>query len=40
MEPGYFRPGSEELVAWAVENARGRLTTLEEFFGKHPLQLA
>ncbi|KAL2021184.1 hypothetical protein VTK56DRAFT_7490 [Thermocarpiscus australiensis] len=39
-EFGYFGPDSEKLVAWAVENVRGRLTTLEEYLEKHPLQLA
>ena len=33
-------PDGEELVAWAAENARGRLTTLEEYLEAHPLQLA
>ena len=37
---GYFGPDSEKLVAWAVENARGRLSTLEEYFETNPLQLA
>jgi uncharacterized protein YbjT (DUF2867 family) len=38
-EFGYFGPGSEDLIAWATENARGRLSTLEEYFEAHPLQL-
>lgn len=38
-EFGYFGPGSEELVAWAVENARGRLSTFEEYLEAHPFQL-
>lgn len=38
-EYGYFGPGTEKLVAWAAGNARGRLTTLEEYFVAHPLQL-
>lgn len=38
-EFGYYGPGTEELVAWAVANARGRLSTLEEYFERHPLQL-
>ncbi|KAF7543405.1 hypothetical protein G7Z17_g10760 [Cylindrodendrum hubeiense] len=38
-EYGYFGPLSKELVAWAAENARGRLSTLEEYFEAHPLQL-
>ena len=37
---GYFGPDSENLVAWAAENARGgRLSTLEEYLEVHPLQL-
>jgi uncharacterized protein YbjT (DUF2867 family) len=39
-EFGYFGPGTEKLVACAVENARGRLSTLEEYFEAHPLRLA
>lgn len=39
-EFGYFGPGTKELVEWAVENARGRLSSLEEFLEAHPLQLA
>lgn len=35
----YFGPDSEKLVAWAAENARGRLTTLEEYLEARPLQL-
>lgn len=39
-EFGYFgRQDAEELVSWAVENARGRPSTLEEFFEAHPLHL-
>ncbi|TGO17639.1 hypothetical protein BTUL_0016g01080 [Botrytis tulipae] len=38
-EFGYWGPGSEEKVAWAVENARGKLATLEEFLKAHPYQL-
>ncbi|KAF7952372.1 uncharacterized protein EAE97_001869 [Botrytis byssoidea] len=38
-EFGYWSPGSEEKVAWAVENARGKLATLEEFLEAHPYQL-
>ena len=39
-EYSYFGPGAEELVAWAVENARGeKLTTLDKFFEKHPFRL-
>jgi len=39
-EFGYWGPGSEKLVAWAIENSRGALTTLEEYFQENPLQLA
>lgn len=38
-EFGYFGPNSEKLVVWAAENARGRVTTLEEYLEAHPLQL-
>ena len=39
-EFGYFGPDTKELVAWAAESARGRLSTLEEYLEAHPLQLA
>ena len=39
-EFGYFGRESKKLVAWAVENSRGRLSTFEEFMEAHPLQLA
>lgn len=39
-EFGSYGPDSEKLVAWAAENARGRLSTLEEYLETHPLQLA
>lgn len=38
-EFGYHGPDSEKLIAWAADNARGRLSTLEEFLQAHPLQL-
>ncbi|MCJ1394923.1 hypothetical protein MMC18_007803 [Xylographa bjoerkii] len=38
-ESGLFGPDSENLVAWAAENARGRLSTFEEYLEAHPLQL-
>ena len=38
-ETGYFGPESEELVAWAAENARGELGTFEEYLEAHPLRL-
>lgn len=38
-ETGYFGPESGELVAWAAENARGRLGTFEEYLEAHPLRL-
>lgn len=37
---GYFGPESRELVAWAAENARGKLSTFEEYLEAHPFQLA
>ncbi len=39
-EFGSYGPDSKKLVAWAAENARGRLSTLEEYFERHPLELA
>ena len=39
-EFGEYGPDTEKLVAWAAENARGKLTTMEEFFKAHPLQLS
>ena len=39
-EFGYWGPDSREQAAWAAENARGRLSTLKEYFETHPLQLA
>ncbi|KAH8698924.1 hypothetical protein BGW36DRAFT_426607 [Talaromyces proteolyticus] len=38
-EFGYYGPSSKELVAWAVENARGKLSTFEEYLDAHPLHL-
>ncbi|OQU95923.1 hypothetical protein CLAIMM_02078 [Cladophialophora immunda] len=38
-EFGYFGPKSEELVAWAAANARGKLSTFEEFLVRHPYEL-
>jgi uncharacterized protein YbjT (DUF2867 family) len=38
-EFGYFGPDSEKLVAWAAGNARGKLSTFEEYMEAHPLQL-
>lgn len=34
---GYYGPKTKELVAWAAENARGRVHTLEEYLKKNPL---
>ncbi|KAI1084762.1 hypothetical protein F5B20DRAFT_591785 [Whalleya microplaca] len=39
-EFGYYGPDSEKLVAWAAENARGKLSTFEEYLEAHPLQIA
>lgn len=39
-EFGYYGPEPEKLIAWAAENARGRLSTFEEFLEAHPFQLA
>ena len=36
---GYYGPQTEELVEWTAKQARGKLTTLEEYFAKSPLHL-
>ncbi|KAK5944473.1 hypothetical protein PMZ80_003755 [Knufia obscura] len=36
---GYYGAETESLVAWAGENARGKLTTFEEYLEKNPLSL-
>ncbi|KAK5079988.1 NmrA-like domain-containing protein 1 [Lithohypha guttulata] len=36
---GYYGADTEELVAWAVKNARGEVTTFEEYLEKNPLDL-
>ncbi|KAL5371263.1 hypothetical protein DPSP01_014388 [Paraphaeosphaeria sporulosa] len=38
-EIGYFGPDSRKLVAWTVANARGKLSTFEEYLDAHPLKL-
>jgi uncharacterized protein YbjT (DUF2867 family) len=38
-DTGYFGPDSENLVAWAANNARGKLSTFEEYLEAHPLRL-
>ncbi len=36
---GYFGLQTKELVDWAARNARGELTTFEEYLADHPLNL-
>ncbi|KAL8832273.1 MAG: hypothetical protein Q9191_000372 [Dirinaria sp. TL-2023a] len=36
---GYWGPSSNEDVEWTIQQARGKLTTLEEYLKKHPLSL-
>ncbi|GLA13357.1 hypothetical protein AnigIFM62618_010346 [Aspergillus niger] len=36
---GYYGDGTEEKVKWSAEQARGELTTLEEYLRKYPLNL-
>ncbi len=36
---GYYGPDTERLVAWAVENARGKVNTFEEYLMENPLPL-
>lgn len=38
-EFGYFGPEESNLVAWAAENARGKVGTLEEFFEREKVVL-
>jgi uncharacterized protein YbjT (DUF2867 family) len=38
-EFGYYGPDTEKQVAWAAEQARGTLSTFEEYLAAHPLQL-
>ena len=38
-EFGFFGPDEKNLIAWAAKNARGRLSTFEEYLQAHPLQL-
>lgn len=33
---GYYGPETEEVVDWARDHTRGKLTTLEEYFKMHP----
>ncbi|EPY52531.1 NmrA family protein [Schizosaccharomyces cryophilus OY26] len=37
---GYYGPQTKELVTQTAANARGKLTTLEEYFAEHPLNLS
>ncbi len=36
---GYYGPGTAEKVEWSAKQARGKLSTLEEFLEKHPYKL-
>ncbi|PNS15605.1 hypothetical protein CAC42_864 [Sphaceloma murrayae] len=36
---GYWGPGTEDKVAWSAAQARGKLTTLEEYLRARPLSL-
>ena len=38
-EFGYFGPGEDKEVAWAVQNVKGKLATFEEFLERNPVQL-
>jgi hypothetical protein len=37
QEFGYYGPQTKALVAWAAENARGKVHTLEEYLTENPL---
>ena len=36
-EYGYYGPETKEKVAWTAQQARGKLTTLDEYLEKRPL---
>ena len=36
---GYYGANSEEQVEWSAKQARGKLTTLEEYLEREPLKL-
>jgi uncharacterized protein YbjT (DUF2867 family) len=36
---GYYGPQTEEKVEWTAQNARGKLTTFEEYITKNPIHL-
>ena len=36
---GYYGENTEEKVKWSAEQARGKLTTLDEYFKANPLKL-
>ncbi|CAI7641708.1 unnamed protein product [Penicillium manginii] len=38
-KPGYYGPQSKELVEWTVKQARGKLTSLEEFVEEHAKEM-
>jgi hypothetical protein len=37
---GYYGAQTQERVEWSVQNARGKLSTLEEYLTRNPLRLA
>ena len=39
-EFGYWGPDTKKLIAWASENARGKLSTLDDYLEAHSPQLA
>jgi uncharacterized protein YbjT (DUF2867 family) len=36
---GYYGPQTKDLVEWTAQNARGKLTTFEEYITKNPIHL-
>lgn len=38
-KPGYYGPQTKELVDWTVKQARGKLTSLEEFVEEHAKEI-
>jgi hypothetical protein len=37
---GYYGPGTKEKVARAIENARGKVNTFEEYLKENPLSFS
>jgi len=36
---GYYAPQTKKAVEWSAQEARGKLTTFEDYLAKNPLKL-